>query len=307
MSAVHQTTHYDFMKRRGLWYAISVAMVLPGLIFLFMGGLKLGIDFTGGSLFELAFEKPPTVEAVRDVLQQVDREKFSDAQISAQKDDSGDEIIAIKSKAVDNKEQIKVFNEMRAKLGNFEQIRVEVVGPSIGGELASKAIWMTVIVMGMIVMYISFRFSFEYALTGIIALAHDVLIVLGSFAVLGHFYGVEIDSLFVTAILTVAGFSIHDTIVTFDRVRENSGDMGRGKTFYDVANDAINQTLVRSINTSMTVIFPLVTLTFFGGVTIKYFALAMLIGIVVGVYSSIFVASPLLADWRQMMRGSRTA
>lgn len=303
MSAVHQTTHYDFMKRRGLWYAISMAMVIPGLIFLFMGGLKLGIDFTGGSLFELAFKKPPTVQAVRDVLQATDREKFSDAQVSSLKDDAGVEIIAVKSKPVDNKEQLAVFNALRSKLGDFEQNRVEVVGPSVGGELTQKALWSTIVVMGMIVLYISFRFSFEYALTGIIALFHDVIIVVGAFAAMGYFFGIEIDSLFVTAVLSVAGFSIHDTIVTFDRIRENSGDMGRGKTFYDVANDAINQTLVRSINTSMTVMFPLITLTVFGGVTIKYFALAMLIGIVVGVYSSIFVASPLLADWRTMMRG----
>lgn len=304
MSAVHQTTHYDFMSKRKLWYAISLGMLLPGLIFFFMGGLKLGLDFTGGSLFELAFKKPMTVNAVRETLQATDKEKFSDAQISILKDDTGKEIVAVKSKPVDDREQIKVFDALKKNHGEFEQVRVEVVGPSVGGELTQKAILSTLVVMGMIVLYISFRFSLDYAVCGIIALAHDVMIVVGVFSMLGHFFGIEVDSLFVTAILTVAGFSIHDTIVTFDRVRENSGDMGRGKSFADVANDSINQTLVRSVNTSLTVMFPLFTLTLFGGVTIKYFALAMLIGILVGVYSSIFVASPMLVDWRTLTRSS---
>lgn len=303
MSSIHQTTHYDFMSKRKIWYAISLGMLIPGLIFFFMGGLKLGLDFTGGSMFELAFKKPPTANAVRETLQTTAAEKFSDAQISVQKDDAGKEIISVKSKPIDDREQVQVFDALKKNHGEFEQVRVEVVGPSVGGELTQKAILSTLVVMGMIVLYMSFRFSLDYAVCGIVALAHDVMIVIGVFSILGHFFGIEIDSLFVTAILTVAGFSIHDTIVTFDRVRENAGDMGRGKTFTQVANDSINQTLTRSVNTSLTVMFPLFTLTVFGGVTIKYFALAMLIGIIVGVYSSIFVASPMLVDWRNLVRG----
>ena len=304
MSAVHQVTHIDFVSKRKIWYALSLAMLIPGIIFFMMGGLKLGLDFTGGALFELAFEKPPTVSAVRETLQTSLPEKFSDAQVAALQDDSGQAIISVKSKPIDNLEQVKVFDALKKNHGTFQQVRVEVVGPSVGGELTQKAILSTIVVMGMIVLYISIRFSFDYAATGIIALAHDVMIVVGIFAMLGHFFGIEVDSLFVTAILTVAGFSIHDTIVTFDRVRENAGDMGRGKIFAEVANDSINQTLARSINTSLTVMFPLFTLTFFGGVTIKYFAMAMLIGIICGVYSSIFVASPLLVDWRAITKPS---
>lgn len=311
MSAVHQVTHYDFISKRKIWYAISLLMLIPGMFFFFTGGLKLGLDFTGGSLFELAFEKPPTAQAVREVLTSTEAEKFSDAQIATLKDDSGEEIISVKSKPIDNLEQVKIFNALKDKLGKFEQVRVEVVGPSVGGELTQKAIMSTVIVMGMIVIYMSIRFSFDYAICGIIALAHDVMILIGIFAMLGKFFGIEVDSLFVTAVLTVAGFSIHDTIVTFDRVRENVGDTGRGRTFAEVANDSINQTLARSINTSLTVMFPLFTLTVFGGVTIKYFAMAMLIGIFCGVYSSIFVANPLLVDWRGIVnpstRGRRAA
>ncbi len=306
MTPSHQTTNYDFVSKRKLWYAISMALIIPCLVFFFMGGLKLGIDFTGGSLFELAFKKTPTVAVMRDVLQSVDKEKFSDAQVSILKDDTQQEIISIRSKSIDNKEQVEIFDAIRDKAGDFEQVRVEVVGPTIGAELRSKAIWATLFVMGMIVLYISFRFSFDYAMCGIAALFHDVVIVLGSFSMLGYFYGIEVDSLFVTAVLTVAGFSIHDTIVTFDRIRENAGDMGRGKSFSQVANDSINQTLARSINTSITTMFPLLTLSFFGGATIKYFSLAMLIGIIAGAYSSIFVASPLLVSWRTLTRASHS-
>lgn len=304
MTAAHQTTNYDFVSRSKLWYLISVLIILPCLAFFFMGGLKLGIDFTGGSLFELDFKKPPAVSAMRDALQAVDAEKFSDVQVSRLKDDTGQEIISIRSKSVDDKEQVKIFDALEKEFGEFSQVRVEVVGPTIGDELRSKAVLATIIVMGMIVMYMSFRFSFDYAICGIVALFHDVIIVLGAFSMLGYFMGIEIDSLFVTALLTVAGFSIHDTIVTFDRIRENAGDMGRGKSFAQVANDSINQTLARSINTSITTMFPLLTLSFFGGVTIKYFSLAMLIGILAGGYSSIFVASPLLVTLRAMTRES---
>lgn len=304
MSAIHQTTHYDFLSKRKIWYAISLAMLIPGMIVFFMGGLKLGLDFTGGSLFELAFKTPPGITQVRETLQATLPEKFSDAQIASLKDDAGQEIISVKSKPIDNLEQVKTFDALKKKFGEFQQVRVEVVGPSVGGELTQKAIMSTIVVMAIIVVYISIRFSFDYAICGIIALAHDVLIVIGIFAILGKYFGIEVDSLFVTAVLTVAGFSIHDTIVTFDRVRENVGDTGRGRTFAEIANDSINQTLARSINTSLTVMFPLFTLTFFGGVTIKYFAMAMLIGIFCGVYSSIFVANPLLVDWRHLVNPS---
>ena len=306
MTPVHQTTNYDFVSKRKLWYTISLIMIIPSLVFFLMGGLKLGIDFTGGSLFELAFKKSVTVAEMRKTLQSVDKEKFSDAQISILKDDTQQEIVSIRSKAIDDVEQIAIFDALKAEMGQFEQVRVEVVGPTVGAELRSKAIWATLIVMGMIVLYVSFRFSLDYAVCGIIALFHDAIIVLGVFSMLGMFYNVEIDSLFVTALLTVIGFSIHDTIVTYDRVRENSGDMGRGKTFSQVANDSINQTISRSINTSLTTMFPLLTLTIFGGVTIKYFSLAMLIGIVVGTYSSIFVATSLLVTWRTMTRTSHS-
>lgn len=304
MSVSHQTTHYDFVSRRKLWYLISFVIMLPCLVFFLMGGLKMGIDFTGGSLFELAFEKTPAVSEVRNTLQTLDKEKFSDAQISQMVDDTGAEIITVRSKAIDDLEQITIFEGLKTAHGDFQQVRVEVVGPTMGDELRNIAIWSTVVVLSLILLYISFRFSFDYAVCTVASLLYVVIIVVGSFAILGRYWGVEIDSLFITALLTVVGFSVHDTIVTFDRLRENAGDMGRGKTFSQVANDSLNQTLVRSINTSVTTVFPLLTLTIFGGITIKYFSLAMLIGILAGTYSSLFIATQLLVDWKEKARAN---
>lgn len=304
MPPIYQTTNYPVIQKKIIWYLISALILVPGIVFFLMGGLKLGIDFTGGSLFELAFQKQPAVSELRTTLQDINKEKFSDVQISELQDPEGKVYMSIKSKSIDNKEQVELFNQLKEKHGEFEQIRVEVVGPTIGAELKSKAVWATLIVMGMIVLYLSFRFSYDYAMCAIAALFHDVFIVVGAFSAMGYFMGIEVDSLFVTAILTVAGFSVHDTIVTFDRIRENAGDMGRGKTFAEVANDSVNQTISRSINTSVTTMFPLFCLTFFGGSTIKYFSMAMLIGILAGTYSSIFIASPLLVTWREMTRAS---
>jgi len=300
LAGIPTSTNFQVISKRKLWYLIALGYIIPCLILIFMGGIKLGIDFTGGSMFELAFAKAPKISELRKELQTINKETFSDAQLSEMKDSAGKTITSIRSKPIDNKEQVKIFNDLKSKFGEFEQIRVEVVGPTIGGELKSKAVWATLIVMGMIVLYLTFRFSFDYAMCAIFCLCHDVTTVLGIFAAMGMFMGVEIDSLFVTAILTVAGFSVHDTIVTFDRIRENAGDMGRGKTFAQVANESINQTIARSMNTSLTTMFPLFCLTFFGGATIKYFSLAMLLGIIFGTYSSIFIASPLLVSWREI-------
>ncbi len=305
MSGAHKTSFdLKIIPHRNLWFAISVAMMVPAIIFLLMGGLKPGLDFTGGSMLELAFKKTPVVAEMRTELQSFDSEKFSDVVVTTLKNPDGTEYVSVRSKPVDNNEQVKMFETLKAKFGEFEVQRVEVVGPTVGAELTQKATLSTLVVMAVIVIYLTFRFKFDYALCAIIALAHDVVLVLGSFAILGYFMGVEVDSLFVTALLTVAGFSVHDTIVTYDRIRENVGDMGRGKSFEEIANDSINQTAVRSLNTSITTMFPLFCLTVLGGETIRYFALAMFIGIVLGTFSSIFLASPLLVVVRQMTDSS---
>ena len=152
MTPVHQTTNYDFVSKRKLWYAISMVFIIPSLAFFLMGGLKMGIDFTGGSLFELAFKKTPTVAQMRTALQTVDKEKFSDAQVSLLTDDTQQEIVSIRSKSIDDKEQVALFAEIEKEMGEFEQVRVEVVGPTVGAELREKAAWATGCVMLMIVL-----------------------------------------------------------------------------------------------------------------------------------------------------------
>jgi preprotein translocase subunit SecF len=204
---------------------------------------------------------------------------------------------------------------LRSKLGDFKVLSVDKVSATIGPELLQSGLVAMLITFGMMVAYISYRFKFDYAICAIVALVHDVLALCGIFAILGLAIGTEVDSLFISAILTVIGFSVHDTIVVFDRIRENAKYVGskasdpvRGdykKTFGDVANDSVNQTLARSIYTSLTVIITLTALYLLGGVTTRDFVLAMLIGVISGTYSSIFNASCLLVVWREMKQGRK--
>ena len=197
----------------------------------------------------------------------------------------------------------KIAKEL-LKLGAFEELSFETVGPTVGQELKQRSITALIIVLLAIIAYISFTFrkvskpvpSWRYGVVAVVALLHDVLIPIGVFAVLGHYLDVKIDILFVTAALTVLGFSIHDTIVVFDRIRENI-IRHPGKTFEETVNKSVNQTLARSINTSLTALIVLLAVFLFGGVTIKYFVLMLILGIVCGTYSSIFIASPLLVSW----------
>lgn len=191
----------------------------------------------------------------------------------------------------------------------FEELRFDSIGPTIGRELKSKAFYSIILVSLAIILYLAYTFrkisypveSWKYGVSAVIALIHDILIVTGIFSVLGHFLGYQIDSLFVTALLTILGFSVHDTIVTFDRIRENLKHH-EDKTFEELINDSINQTIVRSINTSMTAIYVLITIYLFGGHTIRHFVLALVLGVTFGTYSSIFIASPLLLFWYKLKK-----
>ena len=192
---------------------------------------------------------------------------------------------------------------------SFEELRFDSIGPIIGQELKQKAIYAIIIVLIAIILYIAYAFrkvshpveSWKFGLSAIVALAHDIIIITGIFAVLGHFLNIQLDSYFVTALLTVLGFSVHDTIVTFDRTRENLR-RHQDKTFEDVVNLSVNETIVRSLNTSLTTIFVLLAIILFGGETIKYFVLALMMGAIVGTYSSIFLASPLLMIWYKVKK-----
>ncbi len=287
----------DIIGKRYWYFLASAIVIIPGLISLLMQpGLKLGVDFTGGTLWEMQFTTQVQPSDLKTVLTKFD---LGDSVIQT----SGENTLLVRSKEIrsDSPQKTDIANAIKQRFGNFTELRFESVGPAIGQEVAQQAIWAVIAASIGILLYISWAFRkvpspFRYGVCAIIALLHDALLVLGVFSILGKLFNVEIDSLFVTALLTVISFSVHDTIVVFDRIRENMSKR-TGEPFGEVVNHSVLQTLGRSLNTSLTVIFTLTALTLFGGVTTKNFVLALLIGIVSGTYSSIFNASMLLVVW----------
>ncbi len=294
------------IQNRKYYYAFSGLLFLASIFSLIAWGLKPGLDFTGGSLLDVSFNasRPHNTE-VQQVLAPLN---LGDIMIQP----AGDKDIIIRFKTVDEPKHQQILSTLNDKFKTagatstkaVTEQRFESVGPVIGQELENKA-WMAIILASLcIIIYIAIAFrraskpvvSWKYGLAAIIALIHDITIVAGLFSILGHFAGVEVDSLFITALLTVMGFSVHDTIVVFDRTRENLFKHYSG-SFEDVVNDSVNQTMTRSINTSLTVLLVLFSLYALGGDTVKNFILALLFGIAIGTYSSVFVASPIIVDW----------
>ena len=282
------------LMRYKIWFFIaSTLIIIPGLVFIFMGGLKFGIDFTGGALLEYKFAGPVAKDQLESYGQVVE---------------SGQNTYLIRTSVVSHEKLQELKKQISDQFGSFEVRREENVGPLIGKELEQKAAIALVISWVMIVLYITFAFrkvpkpasSFRFGVAAIVSLIHDALVVIGAFAIFGYFFRVEIDTLFVTALLTVIGFSVHDTIVVFDRVRENL-PKHLSKKFETVVDISITQTLARSLNTSLTVVFVLTALLLFGGETIKWFVVALLIGIISGTYSSIFNAAALLSWWEEKL------
>jgi len=282
------------VKHRKIWYTISGLLVLVSLFSIFYFGLNLSIEFTGGSLLEAEYQNSRPETAI--IQNKISELKLGNISIQP----TGEKGVIIRSKNL-TEEEHQALLEKISSTGSFNEIHFDSIGPTIGKELTQKSIYAVILVAVMIILYIALAFrkagkpvsSFKYGLMAVAALIHDVTAPIGIFAVLGKYFGVQIDILFVTAILTVLGFSVHDTIVVFDRIRENLRK-NIGKDFEETVGLSINQTITRSINTSLTVIFVLLALFFFGGETIKYFSLALIIGVFFGTYSSIFLASPLL-------------
>jgi preprotein translocase subunit SecF len=284
------------------WYfAISLIIIIPGMIALFLWGLNLSIDFTGGSRLTLSFDKGINNKTISTIEQGLTSEKVKVYSVQ-----ESNNLLFIKTQVMDQNQNKKFLANVGNKAGSFKEEAFETIGPTIGGETTTNAILAVIIASILIVLYISYSFrkvpkpasSFRFGICAIIALIHDVLVVIGLYAILGHFFGVETDSLFLTAMLTIIGFSVHDTIVVFDRIRENL-KRTLNTPFEQVVNESILQTLDRSLNTSLTVILVLFALLLFGGETIRWFVVALLIGIISGTYSSIFNASPLLVVWHE--------
>lgn len=284
------------IPKRKIWYAVSAVLLVASFVFIALGGLRLSIDFTGGTLIRLSFVDRPPVGDVSAVVQ------ASTGQ-SSHVQTIGENKYAVRLGPIDNDMHQALQSSLQERFSDVREDSFEVIGPVIGTELRQKSIIAIILVVLGIIGYLIWAFrgtgglvrSWQFGLNAILALLHDITITIGFFAVLGYYFNVEIDVLFITALLTILGFSVHDTIVVFDRIRE--GLKTRSDDLEQIANDSVNQTLVRSLNTSTTTLLVLVALLFFGGSSIYYFVLALIVGVVVGTYSSIFIASPLLVTF----------
>jgi preprotein translocase subunit SecF len=287
----------DIIGKRYLFFGISLLVIIPGIIALALWGLPLAIDFTGGSLLTVQFANG-TAPGTDQVIALYNTAGIPGAQVQKSSTDT----LIIRSKEISEETKNKIVADLGTTFNTKVTIQeFDTVGPSVGNEVAARAAEAVAIAAIGILLYISFAFrgvqhAFRFGTAAIIAMLHDVLVVVGLSAIFGKIFGWEVDSLFLTALLTVIGFSVHDTIVVFDRIRENS-NIFRRVGFEDVVNHSVIQTLDRSINTQLTVMFTLLALTLFGGLTIRHFVVTLLIGVFSGTYSSIFNASPILVVW----------
>ncbi|MEB3311052.1 MAG: protein translocase subunit SecF [Snowella sp.] len=296
----------NIIKWEKFWWATSVLIIAFGLVSMAVSWsiigtpLKPGLDFIGGTRLQLQLEcaaskscpEPIDVAKVRAVLEE---EALGGSSIQI----IDDYTLSIRAKTLEVGERTKLQQVLTDKIGKFdpETIQIDTVGPTIGKELFTSGTLALILSFIGIAVYLGFRFQPDYAFFAIVALLHDVLLTVGVFSILGLVAGIEVDSLFLVALLTIIGFSVNDTVVIYDRIRENLVKYP-DEPINQIVDDSVNQTLTRSINTSLTTVLPLIAIFFFGGETLKYFALALIIGFTTGAYSSIFIASTLLAWWR---------
>jgi len=305
--------YYRFLgRKKTFWLGLSALLAILGIIALIVWKLPFGIDFRGGSVFELQFEKSVTEDALRTKVTGLQQVK------SPQVSRTGENTYLIKALPIESKDYRAALDELGKEYGKVTEKQFQNVGPSVSKDLTRKAVIAVVLASLLIILYLAYSFrgvthpvsSWRFGVVAVVALLHDLVISVGIFAVLAHFFHFEIDASFITALLTIMGFSVHDTIVVFDRIRENlmhSRSSSAAVEFEQIADESLTQTLNRSLATSLTVIFTLTALTVLGGESIRGFVVTLLVGIAVGTYSSIFTATPLLALWqnRATRRASR--
>ncbi len=305
------------VKYRVLWLCLSALLLIPGIVAMIYSmvtypthsPVKVGIDYTGGTIMQYGVQEDVKNSQIGVIRAELEKGGVSGTYVQVlnvnptAENNNMKSIISVRTKFIDegSKDAEIITNVINKEYKNAELIQVSSVGATLSSELFKKSFIALFIAILGIIIYISIRFELKYALSAIAGLVHDVLFVLGVFSILGLFYNVEVDGLFLTAMLTVVGYSVNDTIVTFDRIRENMRYYGKKMTFGEIVDSSVNQTLTRSINTSLTTFLTLAALFFFGGVTTRDFVLAMMLGVLIGTYSSIFFCS-MLVDWWEAKR-----
>ncbi|KRT67660.1 MAG: protein-export membrane protein SecF, preprotein translocase subunit SecF [candidate division WWE3 bacterium CSP1-7] len=283
-----------FMRYKLLFFLVSLAVILPGLVSLISFGLKPSIDFTGGTLWEIQVASDRVSSGI-EVVQSV----FEVEKLPVEIQTAAEDRLLIKTAVVDSSQKQTIAAALKERIGDFTEIRFETLGPRLGTELLRKAAFAVVLATLAILLYVAYRFkNLAYGATAILAMFHDTLVLFGVFSLLGRFAGVEIGTLFVTAVLTTLSFSVHDTIVVFDRIREIRRNANLD--LEEAVDQAVGETMVRSLNNSLTIIFMLLALFALGGETLKWFVFALLVGTVSGTYSSTFTAAPLLVVWHKL-------
>lgn len=306
----------DIVKYRFWWFALSAVLIVPGIVAMIYSSmiypnhapLKVGIDYTGGTILQYSVDKSITNNEVTQTREKLEKAGIENPFLqvinvnpTSAKSEKMKSIISLRTKFIEEKntqELNSITKVMNDEYPGSDLIQVSSIGPTLGAELFKNALFALALASLGIVAYLTIRFQLDFAIAAILALFHDALFVIGCFSIFGLLFNVQIDSLFVTAILTVIGFSVHDTIVVFDRIRENLRYYSKKMSFGEIVNISVNQTFVRSINTSLTVLITLGALYIFGGVTTRDFVLAMILGILIGTYSSIFFASMAIDVWR---------
>jgi len=287
----------SYIKYRKFYFLISGLLILGSIIALISFGLKPGIDFTGGSILEIEYkDQRPQNQEIREKLSGLN---LGNVYIQPTEEKG----VILRMKDISEEVHNEILLRLGKNEGKIEERRFESIGPTIGSELKRKTKVVIFLALLSIIIYIALAFrrvqrplrSWQYGIASLVALFHDILIVLGVFAVLGKFYGVEVSIPIITALLTVVGYSINNTVVVFDRIRENL--FHRGESFEEIVDESLRQTLTRQVNTSLTTLFVVGAIFLFGGITLKYFALALILGIIAGTYSSFFIAGPLLVSW----------
>ena len=298
---------FDLAGHRKIWFLISALIIIPGIICMFVRGFNFGIDFTGGTIIDLKFAQPVTIAEVRTSLAKYGLDGSTIQLSGAQSDVTSSEDVMIRTTDLEEEQRKEVMATLKQDVGDYTVLREEKVGATIGGELITNALEALVISWALIILYVAYRFEWKFGVAAVLALIHDILIVLSVFSLTQR----QIDSSFIAALLTIVGYSINDTIVIFERIREDLRlQFRRNGDVNALVNTSVYQTLTRSLYTVFTVLFTTFALYFFGGETTKDFAFALLVGFGVGCYSSIFIASPLwivFRGWSEKRRAAKVA